>query len=91
MPNKTREIGIMGERFEAEFVFEGDGESEDEVYGCYLCEEIVFRAFGALGDVDPEVAGEVAGLHGEGGPGFAAVGLNYFGMKGPNRPRNQGW
>jgi hypothetical protein len=25
--------------------------------------------------VDPEVAGEVAGLHREGGPGFAAIGV----------------
>ena len=75
MPNKTREIGIMGERFEAEFVFEGDGESEDEIYGCDLCEEIIFCVFRALGDVDPEVAGEVAGLHREGGPRFAAVGV----------------
>ncbi len=75
MPNKTREIGIVGERFEAEFVFEGDGESEDKIYGCYLCEKIVFCAFGALRYVDPEVAGEVAGLHREGGPGFAAIGV----------------
>jgi hypothetical protein len=75
MPNKTREIGIMSERFEAEFVFEGDGESEDEIYGCDFCEEIIFCVFRALGDVNPEVAGEVTGLHRKGGPRLAAVGV----------------
>jgi hypothetical protein len=65
----------MGKGFEAELVLERDGEGEDEVYGCDFCEEVVFGVFRAFADVDPDVAGEVSRLDGEGGPRFAAVGV----------------
>jgi len=75
MSDQARQVRIMGKGFEAELVLERDSEGEDEVNGCDFREEVVFGVFRAFADVDPDVAGQVSGLDGEGGPRFAAVGV----------------
>ena len=55
------EVLVVGVRFEAEAVLEGDGEGGDEVQGGYLGEEVGFPDLRVLGvplpGVDPDVAG----------------------------------
>lgn len=75
--NQGADVWIVGVGFESELVFEGDGEGEDHVYGCYLGEEIFFGELGTLVDVYPDVTREVPRLDTEGGPGFAAVGVSF--------------
>lgn len=62
---------------ESETVLESDGVGEDEVHGCDFLEEVIgaLIAF-ALGDVDPDVAGQVAALNHECAPRLATFGVS---------------
>jgi hypothetical protein len=65
---------------ETQFVFQRDGEGEDEVYGGEFGEEIIlaeFRGTVPFVDMDPDVPAQVARLHGERGPGFSTVGVAF--------------
>lgn len=71
----------MGVRFETETVLEGYGVAEDEVHGCDFLEEVVDALLAlALLDVNPDIAGEVAALDQEGGPGLATFGVTVFSL-----------
>jgi len=79
MGNQGVDVGVVSVGFEAELVLEGDGKGKNHVDGGYFGEEIFFGVVGSLVNVYPDVAGEVAGLYGEGGPGLAAVGVSLVG------------
>lgn len=86
LADERGEVGVGSAGFEAEAMFEGDGEGVDEVEGRKLSKKVGFALFGgdivAFGDVHPDDAGEVAGGEEEVGPVFRSLCVTLVGSGG---------